>query len=118
MASAELEDQTRGFDLISGKTRTVDVSANGRRRIGSDSDHRFIEVKGRAHRGPISLSANEYSVAKRLGRNYWLYVVFNCASSPEVLTIQDPARLNWKALSRIEQYQVGLSDLLRTARRI
>jgi hypothetical protein len=46
-------------------------------------------------------------------RNYWLYVVFNCASSPEILAIQDPARLNWKPLSKIEQYQVGASELLK-----
>ena len=65
-------------------------------------------------RGPISLSANEYSAAKRLGKNYWLYVVFNCASSPEILAIQDPARLNWKPLSKIEQYQVGASELFKT----
>ena len=64
-------------------------------------------------RGPISLSANEYSAASRLGRNYWLYVAFNCASAPEVLAIQDPARLDWKPLSKVEQYQVGASDILR-----
>jgi len=45
---------------------------------------------------------------------YWLYVVFNCASSPEILAIQDPARLNWKPLSKIEQYQVGASELFKT----
>jgi hypothetical protein len=46
-------------------------------------------------------------------RNYWLFVVFNCASSPEILAIQDPARLNWKPMSKIEQYQVGASELLK-----
>jgi hypothetical protein len=30
-----------------------------------------------------------------------------------ILAIQDPARLNWKALSKIEQYQVGASQLLK-----
>jgi len=30
-----------------------------------------------------------------------------------ILAIQDPARLNWKPLSKIEQYQVGASDLLK-----
>src|SRR5829696_1576947 len=48
-------------------------------------------------------------------RNYWLYVVFNCVSSPEILAIQDPARLNWKPLSKIEQYQVGASELLKSS---
>ena len=85
-----VEDQRRGFDLISRKP--VDRGANGKRRSINEGDRRFIEVKGRAHHGPISLSANEYSTARRLGGSYWLYVVFNCASSPEVLAIQDPAR--------------------------
>ena len=86
---------------------------NGTRNARQGEDRRFIEVKGRAYRGPISLSANEYSAAKRLGRNYWLYVVFNCSSTPEVLAINDPARLNWKPLSKIEQYQVAASDIVR-----
>jgi hypothetical protein len=46
-------------------------------------------------------------------RNYWLFVVFNCAPSTEILAIQDPARLNWKPMSKIEQYQVGASELLK-----
>jgi hypothetical protein len=107
-----VEAQTRGFDLISLNARIEDRRSNAKGL--SDNERRFIEVKGRAHRGPISLSANEYSAAKRLGTNYWLYVVFNCASSPEILAIQDPARLNWKPLSKIEQYQVGASELLKT----
>ena len=111
-----VENQTRGFDLISRKPYSSFSGSNGRRNVGSDGDRRFIEVKGRAYRGPISLSANEYSAAKRLGRNYWLYVVFNCASTPEVLVIGDPARLNWRPLSKIEQYQVGLGDILKTGR--
>jgi hypothetical protein len=47
-------------------------------------------------------------------RTIGLYVVFNCASSPERLAIQDPARLNWKPLSKIEQYQVGASEFPKT----
>ena len=108
-----VENQTRGFDLISRKTASSSSGSNGTRNARRGEDRRFIEVKGRAYRGPISLSANEYSAAKRLGRNYWLYVVFNCSSTPEVLAINDPARLNWKPLSKIEQYQVAASDIVR-----
>jgi len=125
LQSEELSDAIEQIALVTVHTRAlcffIQPFADGferKRRSINEGDRRFIEVKGRAHHGPISLSANEYSTARRLGGSYWLYVVFNCASSPEVLAIQDPARLNWKALSRIEQYQVGLSDLLRTARRI
>jgi len=108
-----VESQTRGFDLITRRVGSTRSGANGKRTGMLDADRRFIEVKGRAFRGPISLSANEYSAAKRLGRNYWLYVVFNCTSTPEVLAINDPARLNWKPLSKIEQYQVAASDIVR-----
>lgn len=54
---------------------------------------RFIEVKGRASIGEVALTTNEYKTAERLKGDYWLYVVFNCDSSPEVHTIQDPVRL-------------------------
>ncbi len=50
---------------------------------------RFIEVKGRAAVGEIALTANEYKTAQRLGEDYWLYVVFNCASQPQVTIIQN-----------------------------
>jgi superfamily II DNA or RNA helicase len=108
-----VENQMRGFDLISRKPGFSYPGSNGKHVTNSNRERRFIEVKGRAYRGPISLSANEYSAAQRLSRNYWLYVVFNCASSPEVLAIQDPARLNWKPLSKIEQYQVAASDIVK-----
>ena len=45
---------------------------------------RFIEVKGRAAVGEVALSANEYKTAERLKRDYWLYVVFNCGTTPEL----------------------------------
>ena len=54
---------------------------------------RFIEVKGRAAVGEIALTANAYKTALRLGDDYWLYVVFNCASQPMVATIQNPPAL-------------------------
>ena len=54
-----VEAQTRGFDLISLNARTEATRSNAKGL--SDNQRRFIEVKGRAHRGPISLSANEYS---------------------------------------------------------
>jgi SNF2 family DNA or RNA helicase/DNA-binding XRE family transcriptional regulator len=65
-----------GFDLLS---------------IRSNGDRRSIEVKGRAEVGPIEISANEWAKACNLGKSYWLYVVFNCASeSPTLYRIQDP----------------------------
>jgi superfamily II DNA or RNA helicase/transcriptional regulator with XRE-family HTH domain len=50
-----------------------------------------IEVKGRATIGPVELTANEWAKACNLRDQYWLYVVFECASPyPRLLRIQDP----------------------------
>ncbi|HEX4899541.1 MAG TPA: DUF3883 domain-containing protein, partial [Pyrinomonadaceae bacterium] len=75
---------------------------------------RFIEVKGRAAVGEIALTANEYKTAQRLGDDYWLYVVFNCASTPQVTTIQNPARFDWEPLSKIDCYRIGAEAILKS----
>jgi len=101
-----VEIDTRGFDLIS------------RRRVSEGStasiETRFIEVKGRAAVGEIALTANEYKTAQRLGDDYWLYVVFNCASQPQVTTIQNPARFDWEPLSKIDCYRIRPETILKS----
>src|SRR5712691_3765730 len=91
-----VESDTRGFDLISRR------ASSGASREPIET--RFIEVKGRAAVGEIALTANEYKTAQRLSDDYWLYVVFNCASQPQVTTIQNPARFDWE---RSEERRVG-----------
>jgi hypothetical protein len=100
-----VESDTRGFDLISRRT----VPEIAQRPI----ETRFIEVKGRAAVGEIALSANEYKTAQRLGEDYWLYVVFNCASRPEVTLIQNPARFDWEPLSKIDCYRINAETVLK-----
>jgi len=99
-----VESDTRGFDLVSSRFRIID----SREQI----ETRFIEVKGRAGVGEIALTANEYKAAQSLGDDYWLYVVFNCASEPQVTAIQNPARLEWEALSKIDCYRIGAEGLV------
>src|SRR5260370_37870700 len=101
-----VESDTRGFDLISRRP----VSDSARERI----ETRFIEVKGRAAVGEIALTANEYKTAQRLGDDYWLYVVFNCASQPQVTTIQNPARFDWEPLSKIDCYRIAAETILKS----
>ena len=56
-----------------------------------DGQMRRIEVKGRAGREGIHMEANEWKQACHLGGDYWLYVVFDCATAePELLRVQDP----------------------------
>lgn len=100
-----VESDTRGFDLIS----RVALPNNGK-----GLETRFIEVKGRAVVGEIALTANEYKTAQRLGDDYWLYVVFNCGSNPEVTCIQNPARFDWEPLSKIDCYRIGAEAILKS----
>jgi superfamily II DNA or RNA helicase len=52
---------------------------------------RYIEVKARAGVGPVAISRNEWFMAQRLKDEYWLYVVVNVASTPELFVVQNPA---------------------------
>ena len=38
--------------------------------------------------------------------------MFNCASTPEVHPIQDPARLGWEPIVTIEHYHIGAEVIL------
>lgn len=100
-----VEQENRGFDLISRRIHPEDPQ--------TAIEARFIEVKGRSGVGEIALSANEYKTADRLKKDYWLYVVYNCSSKPEMHLIQDPARLGWEPLVKIEHYHVGADEILR-----
>ncbi|GAB3789228.1 helicase-related protein [Spirosoma horti] len=99
-----VESENRGFDLISRRFHAEDPA--------TAIDVRFIEVKGRAGVGEIALSANEYRTAQRLQQDYFLYVVYDCATNPTVHVIQNPALLNWQPVTRVEQYMAKPADIL------
>ncbi|MBR8828506.1 MAG: DUF3883 domain-containing protein [Gomphosphaeria aponina SAG 52.96 = DSM 107014] len=100
-----VERENRGFDLISRLPHPEDPQ--------TAKDVRFIEVKGRSAIGDIALTANEYKTAQRLKHDYWLYVVFNCATKPEIHCINDPIRLGWKLVSKIEHYQIDSKQIIK-----
>jgi len=64
----------------------------------------IAKVKGRAAVGEIALTSNEYKTAERLKRDYWLYALFNCATTPKVHLVQDQARLGWEPVVQIEHF--------------
>ena len=99
-----VEADNRGFDLISRKPHPHDEK--------TFTDVRFIEVKGRVAIGEVALTANEYKTAERLKRDYWLYVVFNCGTAPELHAVQDPSRLGWEPLVKIEHYHVSANRII------
>jgi HAMP domain-containing protein len=105
--AVSVESENRGFDLISRRPHPEDPQ--------TAIEVRFIEVKGRSAIGEIALTMNEYKTAQRLKKDYWLYVVFNCASKPEVNLVQDPAQLDWKPIVKIEHYLVRSQAILEVA---
>ncbi len=100
----DVSSQDRGFDLISRKPHPFDEK--------TFTEVRFIEVKGRSAIGDVILTANEYKTAERLKNDFWLYVVYNCASKPEIHTVQNPITLNWKPVVKIEHFQVKSEVIL------
>ena len=102
-----VESENRGFDLISRRRHPEDPK--------TFVEVRFIEVKGRAGVGEVALTQNEYRTAERLKKDYWLYAVFNCASTPQLHTINDPARLGWQPVVQIEHYRLDAQLIIRAA---
>ncbi|RJP22898.1 MAG: DUF3883 domain-containing protein [Candidatus Abyssobacteria bacterium SURF_5] len=65
-----------GFDLLSTR---------------SGNCRRAIEVKGRAGTGEVEVSSNEWARACNMREDYWLYVVYECATpSPRLVRVRDP----------------------------
>ena len=103
-----VEKDNRGFDLISRKPHPEDPQ--------TAIEVRFIEVKGRAAIGEVALSSNEYKTAERLKNDYWLYVVFDCGSTPQIHIVQDPVRLGWVPIVQVEHYHTSAQSIIRGAK--
>lgn len=98
-----VEADNRGFDLISRKPHPEDPK--------TAVDVRFIEVKGRADRGEIALTSNEYKTAQRLANDYWLYIVFHCGSQPTINILRNPSTLDWQPIVKVEHYRLKTESL-------
>jgi superfamily II DNA or RNA helicase len=101
-----------------------DVSAQNlgfdiRSRDASGRVVRYIEVKARASVGAVAPTPNEYFKAHRLGQDYYLYVVMNAMSSPQLYIIQDPAaRLLLLEKVEVVRYIVSAEEILSKAEKV
>ena len=78
---AGLPDQWPGFDLLSRRPQ----GSNG------NGQELRIEVKGRRGWDGVELTDNEWAKACNMRGDYWLYVVFDCATpNPRLVRVQDP----------------------------
>ena len=79
---------------------------------------RYIEVKARAKIGPVALTQNEWFKASRFGPEFYLYVVLNAATQPQLYIIQDPAA-NLQPQERVEvRYLVPVGDITGKGERV
>lgn len=77
--------QGREPEDVSKENLGFDIRSKG------NGETRYIEVKARADEGEVALTYNEWLKAKRLKKEYWLYVVANAATNPTLYLIQNPA---------------------------
>jgi superfamily II DNA or RNA helicase len=92
-----------GFDIRSTDPQTGEM--------------RRIEVKARAGEGEfVELTPNEWIQGRRHGESYWLYIVWNCASKPYVIAVQNPTQVFANVIQEqvvIEGYRVPGEAIVR-----
>jgi hypothetical protein len=76
---------------------------------------RLIEVKGIGEAtGTVLLTPNERRVAEDRRDCYWLYIVTNCNSRPELQEpIKDPARFPWQEVTKVAHYRLEVNAMTR-----
>ena len=74
---------------------------------------RLIEVKGLGDvAGTILLTPNERRVAEDRRDCYWLYVVVNCSTGPQLQEpIRDPARFAWNEVTKVAHYYLSVDAM-------
>ena len=74
---------------------------------------RLIEIKGlAAATGSILLTPNERRVAEDRRDCYWLYIVTNCATVPELQEpVRDPARFTWHEERKVQHYWLDVNAM-------
>ena len=95
----DVHEENLGYDVTSLDLQTGEL--------------RLIEVKGlAAPSGSILLTPNERRVAEDRRDCYWLYVVTNCANSPELQEpISDPARFPWHEVTKVQHYWMDVKAM-------
>lgn len=71
---------------VSAENLGFDVRSTDR-----EGKKRYIEVKARAGLGAVALTQNEWFKAKQFKSDYFLYVVLNTGTQPDLYIIQNPA---------------------------
>jgi hypothetical protein len=96
----DVHEKNLGYDITSLDTNSGEL--------------RLIEVKGIGGKeGVVGLTPNEKRTAEDRRDCYWLYAVSCCKlrEGPRLITIKDPAQLEWDEVRKIDHYALSLKDL-------
>lgn len=113
------EDVAMAFVMAYEDAQNRDPQDVSRDNLGFDiksrgaKEFRYIEVKGRKGTGAVLLTANEMIKAGRFNQEFWLYVVYDCATTPHLIRVKDPAAcLNFTEHSvTASRYRVNAGDI-------
>jgi hypothetical protein len=120
---ANLETETAAMEVVIAHERTQgrQVEDVHEKNLGYDvtsldtqsGELRLIEVKGLgAASGRVLLTPNERRVAEDRRDCYWLYVVTNCGSEPQLQSpFKDPARFGWHEVRKVEHYWLEVNAM-------
>jgi superfamily II DNA or RNA helicase len=95
----DVHEKNLGYDITS-----LDLNSG---------DLRLIEVKGIGGvTGMVLLTPNERRVAEDRRDCYWLYVVTDCNTKPNLQEpIKDPARFEWNMVTKVSHYYLSVDAM-------
>ena len=93
----------------------VDVSKTGVgydvRSEGAGSEVRYIEVKGHASTGDVTLYYTEWQMAHRMGEEFFIYDVDHALTDPQLRIVQDPVGKGIEPVERVVEYLIDSGQL-------
>ena len=102
------------YETAQGRTPR-DVSKTGVgcdiRSEGPDGEVRYIEVKGHAATGSITLYYTEWQLAHRMRDEFFIYEVDHVLNDPKLWIAQDPVGKGIQATERVVEYHIDSEKL-------
>ncbi|WP_125812498.1 helicase-related protein [Actinoplanes sp. ATCC 53533] len=115
VAIAKVVAELEGLGWVVDDRQTAGLGYDLFARRPGTTDQRLIEVKGFiGDLRPVILEQHEWAQAQQRGRDYWLYVVLDCASQSRVaIRCQDPAGTLAGGPKLIKRFKIPVSQLRR-----
>ena len=102
------------YERAQGRAPT-DVSKTGVgydvKSVGSADDVRYIEVKGHASTGDITLYYTEWHMAHRMREEFFIYEVNHALTEPNLWIVQDPVGKGITPTEKVVEYHVAAAQL-------